>query len=96
MGALIAVLPDGLGPALARFRNIPGLGIALVLLVIFLTGMFAANIFGRWALRQSDRVLTKIPIVKSIYNSMNLTMGMLVNRRSHWRTSQRPATLDTS
>ncbi len=70
MGALIAVLPDGLGPALARFRNIPGLGIALVLLVIFLTGMFAANIFGRWALRQSDRVLTKIPIVKSIYSSV--------------------------
>lgn len=70
MAALIAVMPDGLSPALAKFRNIPGLGIVLVLLVIFLTGMFAANIFGRWALRQSDRLLTNIPIVKSIYSSV--------------------------
>ncbi len=70
MGAIIAVMPDALRPALADFRNIPGLGVALVLLVIFLTGMFAANIFGRWALSQSDRVLTNIPIVKSIYSSV--------------------------
>ena len=70
MAAITAVLPGALSPALNDFRNIPGLGIALVLLVIFLTGMFAANIFGRWALSQSDRLLTNIPIVKSIYSSV--------------------------
>jgi uncharacterized membrane protein len=35
-----------------------------------LTGAFAANIFGQWWLRQGNRVLNKIPIVKSIYNSV--------------------------
>lgn len=70
MAALIAVMPEGLSPALANFRNIPGLGIVLVLGVILLTGMFAANIAGRWALRQSDRLLTHIPIVRSIYSSV--------------------------
>lgn len=70
IAAIAAVLPDALRPALYEFRNIPGLGIALVLLVIFLTGMFAANIAGRWALRQSDRILNNIPIVKSIYSSV--------------------------
>lgn len=70
MSAIMAVMPEALRPALADFRNIPGLGIVLVLLVIFLTGMFAANMFGRWALGQSDRLLTNIPIVKSIYSSV--------------------------
>ncbi len=70
IAAIAAVLPDALRPALYEFRNIPGLGIVLVLLVIFLTGMFAANMAGRWALRQSDRVLQRIPIVRSIYSSV--------------------------
>jgi uncharacterized membrane protein len=32
--------------------------------------VFAANIFGQWWLRQWDTILGKIPIVKSIYNSV--------------------------
>jgi len=37
---------------------------------LLLTGMFAANIFGQWALRQTNRLLNHIPIVKSIYSSV--------------------------
>ncbi|MDE2399150.1 MAG: DUF502 domain-containing protein, partial [Burkholderiales bacterium] len=37
---------------------------------LLLTGMFAANFVGQWWLRQWDRVLRQIPIVKSIYNSV--------------------------
>jgi uncharacterized membrane protein len=32
--------------------------------------MFATNIVGQWWLRQGSRVLSHIPIVKSIYNSV--------------------------
>ncbi|MCS6765649.1 MAG: DUF502 domain-containing protein [Candidatus Protistobacter heckmanni] len=70
MGALSAVLPDALHPQLESFRNIPGLGIVLVLAVILVTGAAAANFAGQWALRQGDRLLQKIPIVKSIYSSV--------------------------
>ena len=41
------------------------LGVGLVL-----TGMFVTNIFGQWWVRQWDRILQKIPIVKSIYSSV--------------------------
>jgi uncharacterized membrane protein len=37
---------------------------------LLLTGAFAANIVGQWWLRQGHRLLIKIPIVKSIYNSV--------------------------
>jgi uncharacterized membrane protein len=45
-------------------------GLLVIVAVVLLTGMFAANIFGQWALRQWDRLLGHIPIVKSIYSSV--------------------------
>jgi uncharacterized membrane protein len=51
-------------------REIKGLGVLFTVSSVLLTGMFAANIFGQWALRQWDRLLGKIPIVKSIYSSV--------------------------
>eukprot|EP01034_Spumella_vulgaris_P003150 gene3150-4062_t len=35
-----------------------------------LTGVLVANIFGQWLLGQWDRLLSNIPIVKSIYSSV--------------------------
>lgn len=66
-----AVLPWGpVRDVLEGLRRIPGLGVIVMAVGLLLTGMFATNIFGQWALRQWDRVLSNIPIVKSIYNSV--------------------------
>jgi uncharacterized membrane protein len=65
-----AVLPESARAGIEQLRHVPGLGVVLMLAALFLTGMFAANIFGQWWLRQADRVLSKTPIVKSIYNSV--------------------------
>lgn len=65
-----AVLPAGAGEALDRLAHVPGLGVLLLLLTMLLTGVFVANFVGQWWLRQWDRVLGQIPIVKSIYNSV--------------------------
>jgi uncharacterized membrane protein len=37
---------------------------------MLVTGIFVTNIFGQWWLRQWDALMGKIPIVKSIYNSV--------------------------
>ncbi len=65
-----AVLPESARSALERLRHIPGLGVASVLALLLLTGVFAANIVGQWWLRQWDQILGRIPIVRSIYNSV--------------------------
>ena len=64
------VLPAGSHDAIEKLRNIPGLGVIVMLIGLFLTGLFAANIVGQWSLRQWHRILNKIPIVKSIYSSV--------------------------
>ena len=65
-----AVLPHGAHASIEVLRQIPGLGVLVVVLGLLLTGMFATNIFGQWWLNQGGRVLVKIPIVKSIYSSV--------------------------
>jgi uncharacterized membrane protein len=65
-----AILPVGAAPLIDLLLRIPGLGVLIVLLGLLLTGVFATNIMGQWWLRQGSRVLSKIPIVKSIYNSV--------------------------
>jgi uncharacterized membrane protein len=70
LSATQAVLPESTREGLDRLRHVPGLGVVVMVVGLLLTGVFAANIVGQWWLRQWDRLLGKIPIVKSIYNSV--------------------------
>ena len=65
-----AVMPQGAHASIEQLRNVPGLGVVAMVVGLLLTGVFAANIFGQWWLRQWDTILGKIPIVKSIYSSV--------------------------
>ena len=65
-----ALLPEGSHSFIELLRRIPGLGVLVMLIALFLTGVFATNVVGQWALRQGHRLLNRIPIVKSIYSSV--------------------------
>jgi uncharacterized membrane protein len=65
-----AVLPEGAFVPLEMLKKVPGLGVIVMFVGLLLTGVFAANIAGQWALRQGSVLLTHIPIVKSIYSSV--------------------------
>ena len=69
LAAAEAVTP-GLAPLADQLRRIPGLGMILVAIVILGTGLFVANMFGQWWLRQWHKVMTRIPVVRSIYSSV--------------------------
>lgn len=64
------VLPAAAHTPLEMLKEIPGLGVIVMVLGLLLTGMFATNIIGQWWLTQGNRILHKIPIVKSIYSSV--------------------------
>jgi uncharacterized membrane protein len=70
LGAGQAVLPKSVHEIIEALRHVPGLGVIFVAVALLLTGVFAANFAGQWWLRQWDRILHKIPIVKSIYSSV--------------------------
>jgi len=64
------VLPEGSHAFIAMLQKIPGLGVVVMVIGLLLTGIFATNVAGQWSLRQGHRLLSRIPIVKSIYNSV--------------------------
>ena len=70
LSASQAVLPGSMHAGLEQLRHIPGLGVVMMGTGLLLTGVFAANFVGQWWLRQWDRVISQIPIVKSIYSSV--------------------------
>lgn len=70
LSATQAVLPEAARHSIELVREVPGLGVVVMLVALLLTGAFAANIFGQWWLKQGSRLLSKIPIVKSIYSSV--------------------------
>jgi uncharacterized membrane protein len=49
---------------------IPGLGFILFILITYVTGMLASNYFGKTALSRGEKVLKRIPFIKTIYGSV--------------------------
>ena len=50
--------------------TIPGVGVVLTLLVIFVTGVLSRNMLGQGLVRIWESLLSRIPIVRSIYSSV--------------------------
>jgi uncharacterized membrane protein len=66
----IMVPTEQTGEVIETLRPLHGLGVVLVVGVLLLTGAMVSNVAGRWWVRQWDRLLSNIPIVKSIYTSI--------------------------
>ena len=64
------VLPVTAHASIQFLRTVPGLGVIVMVIGLLLTGMFATNMVGQWWLSRGNRLLVRIPIVKSIYSSV--------------------------
>jgi uncharacterized membrane protein len=81
--ASASVLPLSLAELLHKAAAIKGLGVLVLLLLLLGTGVFAANIVGQWWLKQWDRVLHQVPIVKSIYSSVKQVSDTLFSSKGN-------------
>ncbi len=50
--------------------HVPGMGVVMTLVIVFLTGVFATNFFGARLVRLWHEILHRIPFVNSIYSSV--------------------------
>ena len=82
LAAADAVVP-GLSPLTGPLRGIPGLGVILVAAVVFATGVFVANMFGQWWVRQWDGLMNRIPFVRSIYTGVKQVADTLFSGSGH-------------
>ncbi|MCK5663949.1 MAG: DUF502 domain-containing protein, partial [Thiotrichaceae bacterium] len=70
MDKTILFLPPAWRPEVLFGFDIPGLGIIVSSVIIFVTGFFLTNFAGRRLIKWGENVLERIPLVRSIYSSV--------------------------
>jgi len=63
--------------------HIPGMGVVLTLVVLFGTGLVAANMLGQRLLHWWDKILQRIPVFNAIYNSVKQVSDPLFSSNGH-------------
>ncbi|MEJ2523579.1 MAG: DUF502 domain-containing protein, partial [Gammaproteobacteria bacterium] len=64
----LLLLPPGWRPDALLGFHVPGLGLVLAILILLGTGMLAANLVGRRVVEAWDRLVHRIPLVRSVYS----------------------------
>jgi uncharacterized membrane protein len=69
MDELLTLLPEVARPSTYLPFHIPGLGLLITIVLIFIIGVLARNFFGRALVRFGESLLERIPIVRTIYKA---------------------------
>ncbi|WP_461209621.1 DUF502 domain-containing protein [Desulfocurvus sp. DL9XJH121] len=67
---ILLLVPPALRPESYLPFRIPGLGIILLLALLFALGVLVRNILGRTLVRLGERIMESIPLVNKVYHSV--------------------------
>jgi uncharacterized membrane protein len=62
--------------------DVPGLGLIVVFVGLTLIGMFAAGFAGRVLMRSGERLLARVPVVRSIYSAVKQILQTILAKKS--------------
>jgi uncharacterized membrane protein len=66
----LLILPEAWQPDRLIGFHIPGFGVLLTLAILLIVGAIASNFIGKKLVHLGDRIVTRIPVVRSIYSSV--------------------------
>jgi uncharacterized membrane protein len=75
----LRLLPEAARPHSLLGFDIPGAGIVVTLAIILATGLLAANFIGQRLVDWWEKLLTRIPVVNSIYNGVKQVSDTLLS-----------------
>lgn len=70
MDQSLLLLPDAWHPHALFGRDIPGVGAILTVVIVLTTGVIATNFFGKQLINLWEKLLNRVPVVKSVYSSV--------------------------
>lgn len=79
---VFSVLPPVYNPETYLPFSIPGIGLILMVLGLTLVGALTAGYLGRVFLRFSERVLNRMPVVRSLYGAVKQIVETVVSNKS--------------
>ncbi|WP_227817195.1 DUF502 domain-containing protein [Nitrogeniibacter aestuarii] len=79
---ILLLIPEVWQPRTLLGVNIPGIGVAVSLLIVLLTGVIGANVLGQRLVQIWEAMLARIPVVKSIYYGVKQVSDTLFSSSS--------------
>lgn len=75
------LLPPILKPETYTNYAIPGFGVIVLVIALTLLGAITANLVGRSLLAATDRILSRIPVVRNVYAALKQLTDVLANNQ---------------
>ncbi len=79
----LLILPGAWHPDKLLGFHIPGFGVLLMLTIVLLMGAVASNFFGKRLVQWGNSLLSRIPIVRSIYSSVKQVSDTLFSENGN-------------
>ncbi len=76
------LLPPVLKPETYTNYAIPGVGVLVTVIALTILGAVATNLIGRSLINSSDRLLSRIPIVRNVYSAFKQLFEVLGNNQT--------------
>lgn len=83
MDQSLALLPERWHPRNLFGHDIPGMGVLVAALLVFLTGLLSANFVGRQLVALGEWVVARIPLVRTLYSSVKQVSDTILSPNGH-------------
>ncbi|MDP6707284.1 MAG: DUF502 domain-containing protein [Alphaproteobacteria bacterium] len=80
---IVPLIPPRYNPETYLPFSIPGLGLIVMIAVLTLIGFLAANLFGRLLIQIGERIVNRMPVVRSLYNGLKQIAETVLQQSSN-------------
>ncbi|MFP6706965.1 MAG: DUF502 domain-containing protein [Alphaproteobacteria bacterium] len=79
----IPLLPVKYNPENYLPFSLPGLGLVIAIVILTFVGFLTANIFGRTLLKTGERLVNRMPVVRTIYGALKQILETVLSQSSN-------------
>lgn len=77
------LVPEKYNPETYLPFSVPGLGLVILIIALTLIGALTAGLLGRWLLHTGERILDRMPIIRSVYSATKQIFETVLAQQSN-------------
>jgi len=77
------LIPDKYNPETYLPFSLPGLGVVILFIVLTLIGALTAGLLGRWVVHTGERLLHRMPVIRSVYSAIKQIFETVLAQQSN-------------
>ena len=77
------LIPEKYNPETYLPFGLPGLGLVVLAIVLTIIGALTTGMMGRWVVRSGERVLARMPVVRSLYATVKQIFETILAKKSN-------------